>query len=52
MPYSKEFIQKTIDVWQPYSKEKLSEQNAIEITNNMLALVELLLELEKKYGKD
>jgi hypothetical protein len=27
MPYTPEFIQKTIDIWQHYSKEKLTEQD-------------------------
>lgn len=48
--YSKEFIQKTIDVWQPYSKNNLTEEDAREIADNMVNLFEFLVELDKKYG--
>lgn len=48
MTYSKEFIQKTIDVWQPYSPDKLTETDAIEIADNMIGLYTFLLELKKK----
>lgn len=50
MVYSKEFIQKTIDVWQPYSKDSLIEEDAREIADNMINLFEFLIELEDKYG--
>ena len=51
MPYSKELIQKTLDLWGPkYAKkgEKLTEQDAIEILDNMIGLVELLAKWDKK----
>ena len=48
MSYSKEFIQKTIDVWQPYSEEKLTEADAIEIAENMANLCTFLMDLELK----
>ena len=49
MPYSKEFIQETIKVWQPYSKEKLTEEDAREIADNVINLYTFMLELERKY---
>ncbi len=52
MPYSKEFLQKTIDVFQPYSEEKLTEEDAREIAENVINLYKCLAELEQKYGKD
>jgi len=47
LAYSKEFIQKTIEVWQPYSKDKLTEEDAAEIADNMIGLIEILAELDK-----
>jgi len=49
MSYSREFIQETIRVWQPYSKEKLTEEDAREIADNMVGLYSFMLELERKY---
>ena len=49
MAYSKEFIEKTIDVWQPYSEDRLTERDAIEIADNVICLYEFLLKLESKY---
>jgi len=51
LAYSKEFIQKTLDVWQPYSKEKLTEEDAREIIENTVALFDLLGELDRKYNQ-
>jgi len=45
--YSAEFIQKTIGVWQPYSKDKLTSDDAKEIADNMTALFLFLDELDK-----
>ena len=50
--YSKEFLEKTIKVWQPYSSVTLTLEDAREITENMTELFSFLLELEKKYGKE
>ncbi len=50
--YSNEFLEKTIKVWQPYSKAPLSLEDAKEITDNVVALYTFLSELEKKYGKE
>jgi len=41
--YSKEFLNKTIQVWQPYSPAPLSLNDAREITGNMTALFNFLL---------
>ena len=46
--YSKEFLNKTIEVWQPYSPAPLSLNEAIEITDNMTALFNFLISKEKK----
>ena len=50
--YSKEFIEKTIEVWQPYSPEPLTEEDAREIAGNMAELFCLLDELDQKYGNE
>ncbi len=41
--YSKEFLNKTIQVWRPYSPTPLSLNDAREITGNMTALFNFLL---------
>ncbi len=41
--YSKEFLDKTIQAWQPSSKELLTYQDAEEITYNAVGLYRLLL---------
>ena len=46
--YSKEFLNKTIEIWQPYSPVPLSLNDAIEITDNMTALFNFLISKEKK----
>lgn len=46
--YSKEFLEKTIKVWQPYSPAPLSLNDAREITENMTALFNFLITHEKK----
>jgi len=46
--FSSEFIQKTIQVWQPYSDVPLLQKDAIEITENMTALFNFLISKEKK----
>ena len=50
--YSKEFLEKTIQVWQPLSEKKLDEEDAREIVENMTGFFSFLLELEQKYGKE
>ena len=46
--YSKEFLNKTIQVWQSYSPTHLSLNDAIEITENITALFNFLIKEEKK----
>jgi len=43
-------MQKTITVWQPYSKEELTEEDVREIIENTVALFDSLDELGKKNG--
>ena len=53
MSYSKAFLEKTIQVWQPRNKEKLTLEDAREICENSCAFVRLLDKLDQKYfGKD
>ncbi|MEW5816239.1 MAG: hypothetical protein AB1798_12690 [Spirochaetota bacterium] len=49
--FDKEFLEKTIKVWQPYSPIPLSLEDAREIAENMTDLFSFLIELEKKYPK-
>ncbi|GEM_PF-3353464 len=44
-----EFIEKTIRVFQPYSETPLTEEDAREITANMVTLFRYLAELDRKY---
>jgi len=46
--YPKEFLYKTIQVWQPYSSTKLSLHDAREITENMTALFDFLIDNDRK----
>lgn len=46
--YSIEFLNKTIDVWQPFSPTSLSLNDAREITENITALFNFLITEEKK----
>lgn len=48
MSYSKELIQKTINTWQPYSKETLTEEDAREILYNTTEFFKILAEWDKK----
>lgn len=46
--YSKEFLEKTIKVWQPYSPTLLSLNDAREITENMTTLFSFLIDNDEK----
>ncbi len=46
--YSKEFLDKTIKVWQPYCPTPLSLNDAREITENMTALFNFLIDNDGK----
>ncbi len=48
--FSKEFLEKTIKIWQPYSKEPLTLEDAREIAQNATDLIKLLIELDAKYN--
>jgi len=42
-----EFINYTKEVWQPYYDEELSENDAVEIIDNMTAFINLLIKWDK-----
>ena len=48
---NEDFLQRTIRVWQPYSTKPLTEEDAREITANMVALVRYLERLDCEYKK-
>lgn len=50
MNYSKEFLDKTIQIWQPYSQAVLTQEDAREITENVVSLGRFLGKLDKKYN--
>jgi len=49
--YSKEFLNKTIETWQPYSLTPLSLYDAREIADNMTALFNFLIDNDRKTGE-
>jgi len=49
--YSKESLEKTITAWQPFSSTVLLHEDAREITENIMELLSLLSEWEKKDGE-
>lgn len=46
--FSKEFLEKTIKTWQPYSDVPLTSKGALEITENMTALLNFLIASENQ----
>ena len=46
--YSRKFLEKTIQVWQPYCPTPLSLNDAREITENMTALFDFLINNDEK----
>ena len=48
--YSKEFLNKTIKTWQPYSDVPLTSKDALEITENMTALFNFLIVSENQFN--
>lgn len=42
-----DFINYTKEVWQPYYDEELSENDAVEIIDNMTAFINLLIKWDK-----
>ncbi len=49
--FSKEFLNKTMETWQPYNLATLSSEDARAIAENMTNLFLFLIELEQKYDK-
>lgn len=50
--YNKEFLKETIHVWQPLSEEKLNEEDAREIVENLTGFFSLLRQWEQENGKE
>ena len=48
--FSLKFLQKSIKIWQPYSDVPLSSNDAIEITENITDLFNILITEDKKYN--
>ena len=46
--YSKDFLHRTIEVWQPYFPTPLSLKDAREIIDNMTALFNFLIKHDRK----
>ena len=46
--YSIEFLNKTVEIWQPYSPTPLSLIDAREISENMTALFNFLINNDRK----
>ena len=46
--YPKEYLEMTIRLWQPYSPETLTLDDAQEIADNVIGLYSYLLELKRK----
>jgi hypothetical protein len=43
-----DFIHYTIETWQPYYEEELTEQDAIEIIDNFTAFMKLLIKWDRE----
>jgi len=43
-----EFVKYTLDVWQPYYENALTNQDVAEITNNMVNFMDLLINWDKE----
>lgn len=44
----KKFIEETLNHWQPYYEETLTESDAIEIIDNMTSFINLLLSWKER----
>jgi len=42
------FLKRTVDMWQPYSEKKLSEEDAREIIRNLAGFLDLLAEWDRR----
>jgi len=47
--FSKRFLARTIEVWQPHSQTQLTLEDAKEIASNITKLFKLLAKLDEKY---
>jgi hypothetical protein len=45
------FTERTLDVWQPHSSRMLTDEDARQITENMIGFFRILLEWEGKENK-
>ena len=50
--YSKEFLEKTIRIWQPHSPDPLTYEDAQEIADNMVDLYSFLIDLKQKHDQE
>ena len=50
--YPKNFIEETIKLWQPFSNIHLTSQDAIEITDNMVSLLNFLITIDRKNNQE
>jgi hypothetical protein len=48
---SKDFLEKTIQTWQPYSNKTLTLDDALEIAENTIKLYAYLIELKAKHDQ-
>ena len=46
--YSQSFLEKTINTWQPYTKDTLTPEDAREIVHNTVGFFTLLMKWEKE----
>ena len=50
--YSKDFLDRTIEVWQPYFSAPLTMRDAREITENMTALFNFLIKHDRRSDRN
>ncbi len=50
--FKKEFLERTIQVWQPCSSDPLCLDDAREIADNMVDLYSFLIELKQKHDQE
>ena len=50
--YSKDFLERTIEIWQPYFPAPLTMRDAREITENMTALFNFLIKHDRRSDRN
>ncbi len=50
--FSKEFLELTIQEWQPHSQERLTLEDAAEIAENMLGLLKVLHRIDQRIKRE